>query len=103
MRSAVTKERKEGAPTSLNTSFLLMAQYGGAAVVPLEAVRRDYFPHLTEQKLLRKILAGRIRLPVVRIEDSQKAARGVHLQDLADYIDLQREKALKELRQLTDG
>jgi hypothetical protein len=84
----------------LTTPFLLMAQYGGAAVVPLEAVRRDYFGHLTTQKLLQKILAGQIRLPVVRIEDSQKAARGVHLQDLADYIDQQREKALKEFRQI---
>src|ERR1700722_15153819 len=83
-----------------NTAFLLMAQYGGAAVIPLDAIRRDYFSHLTIPKLLQKVLAGQIKLPIVRIEDSQKAARGVHLQDLADYIDQQREKALKEVRQL---
>ena len=84
-----------------NTAFLLMAQYNGAAIVPLEFVCRDYFRHLTVNKLLRKVLAGQIKLPIVRIEDSQKAAKGVHLTDLADYLDLQREKALKESRQLS--
>ncbi|WP_203228382.1 pyocin activator PrtN family protein, partial [Pseudomonas amygdali] len=32
--------------------------------------------------------------------DSQKAALGIHLKDLADYIDRQREKAAKEQNQL---
>jgi hypothetical protein len=77
-----------------------MAQYNGAAVIPLEMVCRDYFRHLTVEKLLRKILAGEIALPVLRIEKSQKAARGVHLSDLADYLDKKREAALKECRQL---
>jgi hypothetical protein len=84
-----------------NTSFLLMAQYNGAAVVPLELVCRDYFRHLSVPKLLRKILAGQIKLPIVRIEDSQKAAKGVHLSDLAEYLDGQRRKALKECAQLS--
>ena len=78
-----------------------MAQYNGAAVIPLEFVVRDYFRHLTVEKLLRKILAGNIRLLIVRIESSQKAAKGVHLADLAEYLDRQREKALKECRQLS--
>jgi hypothetical protein len=78
-----------------------MAQYHGAAVIPLEMVCRDYFRHLTVEKLLRKILAGEIALPDLRIEKSQKAARGVHLSDLADYLDKQREAALKECRQLS--
>ena len=84
-----------------NTAFLLMAQYNGLAIVPLEAVCRDYFRHLTVDKLLRKLLAGQIALPIVRIENSQKSARGVHIADLAAYIDRQREKALKESRQLS--
>jgi hypothetical protein len=78
-----------------------MAQYNGAAVIPLESVCRDFFRHLTVEKLVRKILAGQIKLPIIRIEDSQKAARGVHLSDLADYIDRQRAKALKECDQLS--
>jgi hypothetical protein len=84
-----------------NTAFLLMAQYNGAAVIPLESVCRDYFRHLTVDKLLRKLLSGQIALPVVRMETSQKTARGVHLVDLAAYIDRQRDKALKESRQLS--
>ncbi len=31
----------------MNTVFLLMAQYGARAVIPVEDVCRDYFPHLT--------------------------------------------------------
>jgi Pyocin activator protein PrtN len=84
-----------------NTVFLLMAQYSGAAVVPLDSVCRDYFRHLTTEKLLRNILAGAIPLPIIRIEKSQKAARGVHRVDLGAYIDKQRELALKECRQLS--
>jgi hypothetical protein len=84
-----------------NTAFLLMAQYDGAAVIPLEFVVRDYFRHLSVEKMLRKILAGDIQLPIVRIEGSQKAAKGVHLSDLADYLDKRREQALKECRQLS--
>jgi hypothetical protein len=70
-----------------NTAFLLMAQYDGAAVIPIELICRDYFRHLTVEKLLRKILSGEIALPIVRMEKSQKAARGVHLSDLADYLE----------------
>jgi Pyocin activator protein PrtN len=83
------------------TLFLLMAQYNGQTVVPLDRVCRDFFGHLTVEKLLRKALRGDIALPIVRIETSQKAQRGVHLVDLAAYIDKRRAAALKECRQLT--
>lgn len=81
---------------TLNTSFLLMAQYNGRAIVPLNEVCRDYFSHLTPEHMLRKALRGEIAIPIVRIEHGQKSARGVHLQDLADYIDKRRAAALKE-------
>src|SRR5690242_14701371 len=84
-----------------NTLFLLMAQYGGRPVVPLDVVCRDFFSHLTVEKLLRKALRGDIALPIVRIEASQKAHRGVHVTDLAEYIDKRRAAAVKECRQLT--
>ena len=51
----------------LNTTFLLMAQYGGKAIIPLEDVRRDYFSHLTLETMHRKLCSGQIALPVVRI------------------------------------
>lgn len=84
----------------MNTAFLLMAQYDGQAVIPIELVCRDYFRHLTPEKLVRKVTAGEIALPLLRLEKSQKCAKGVHLQDLADYLDRQRELALKEMQQL---
>lgn len=80
----------------MNTAFLLMAQYNGQAIIPLERVCDDYFSHLTPEKFLRKALSGEIRLPIVRIEASQKAAKGVHLTDLANYLDEQRAKALRD-------
>ncbi|HEY8577600.1 MAG TPA: pyocin activator PrtN family protein [Devosia sp.] len=84
----------------LNTAFLLMAQYNGAAVIPVEAVCRDYFSHLDPTKFVRKVGAGEIAIPLVRMEASQKCAKGVHLTDLADYLDGRRAAALKERDQL---
>lgn len=83
----------------MNTAFLLMAQYG-RAVIPLEAVCRDYFAPLTVDNLKRKVAAGEIRLPIVRMDASQKAARGIHINDLAEYLDSRRAAAVKEVEQL---
>lgn len=84
----------------MKTAFMLMAQYDGLAVIPVELVCRDYFGHLTVDKFLRKVLAGEISLPIVRIEDSQKAAKGVHISDLAAYLDKRADAARKECDQL---
>ncbi len=85
----------------MKTAFLLMAQYNGAAIIPIEAVCRDYFSHLTPEKLARKVGRGELALPLVRIEDSQKCAKGVHLMDLAAYLDKRTEAARKECAQLS--
>jgi len=90
----------DGVLIALNTAFLLMAQYQGAAVIPIDIVRRDYFSHLTTDHLIRKISAGDIDLPMVRMEASQKAAKGVALSDLAAYLDTRIMAAHKETRQL---
>lgn len=84
----------------MTTGFMLLAFYQGRALIPLEDVVRDWFTHLSADKLQRKVLAGEIDLPIVRIEASQKAARGVHLADLAEYIDRRRAAAVKEADQL---
>jgi Pyocin activator protein PrtN len=84
----------------VNTTFLLMAQYNGRAVIPLETVRLDYFSHLTLAKFLRKVGAGEIDLPILRSEASQKSAKGVHLADLAAYLDKRRAAALREAESL---
>lgn len=86
----------------MNTAFLLMAQYDGRAVIPLDLVCRDYFAHLSPEKLQRKVLDGEITLPIVRMERSQKSAKGVHLADLAAYLDARREDAARELQQLQE-
>lgn len=50
---------------TLNTAFLLMARYNGKAIITLADVCRDYFSHLTPEKLVRKVMAGQIALPIV--------------------------------------
>lgn len=82
----------------VNTSFLLMAQYDGIAIIPAELVCRDYFSHLDTPKFIRKVDAGEIDIPLMRIERSNKSARGVLLRDLADYIDAR----AAEARRLND-
>ena len=84
----------------MNTAFLLMAQYNGQAIIPLERVCADYFSHLTPEKMKLKVAAGQIDLTLVPMESSQKSARGVHLSDLADYLDVQRTKAKAEHEKL---
>lgn len=80
----------------MNTAFLLMAQYNGAAIIPLERVCADYFSHLTPEKMKMKVAAGQIDLPLVQLERSQKSARGVHINDLAAYLDSQHAAAKAE-------
>lgn len=85
----------------MNTAFLLMAQYDGRAVIPVDAVVRDYFPHLSTDKFIRKVAVGDIKIPMVRIDPgTQKSAKGIHLSDLAAYLDERRAAAVKEARQL---
>lgn len=84
----------------MNTLFLLMAQYSGQAVIPIEVVCRDYL-HLTVEKFKLKRLSGDIDIPLMRLGTrSQKAALGIHLNDLANYIDQQRELATTEQNKL---
>lgn len=84
----------------MNTAFILMAQYNGRAIIPLEQVCKDYFTHLTTDMFQRKVMAGQIKIPITRMESSQKSAKGIHITDLAAYLDLQRAAAVKECNQL---
>lgn len=77
-----------------------MAQYSGTAVVPLDLIKRDYFSNISNDKFQRRVLAGRIKLPAIRMKTSRKTALGVHLADLAEFIDKARELALKECQRL---
>ena len=87
-------------------------QYGADPVFADGAVQRQNrgttrpsVPRLFRPSHCGEVIAqstrGDIALPIVRIETSQKAQRGVHLVDLAAYIDKRRAAAVKECRQLT--
>lgn len=82
----------------MNTLFLLMAQYDAQAIVPAEVVCRDYFAHLSYPKFIRKLNSKEINLPLTYAEQSQKSFKGVHLEDLANYLDKRRAIALAEVR-----
>ncbi|OCX19594.1 pyocin activator PrtN family protein [Pseudomonas graminis] len=84
----------------MKTLFLLMAQYDGQVIIPLERICSDYFTHLTPDVMKMKVAAGQIDLPLVKLEQSQKSARGVHVNDLADYLDARHRSAKAEHDQL---
>lgn len=85
----------------MNTLFMLMARHNSLPLIPIETVCRDYFSHLTPTKFIEKVRAGEIKLPLVRLEKSQKAAKGVSLNDLAAYLDGQIAAAQRDLKELT--
>jgi hypothetical protein len=82
----------------MNTFTMLFAMYEGRPSVPAEDVCRDFFGHLDTPKFIRKVDAGEIDLPLLRIEGSTKAARLVQIADLAAYLDAR----AKEARELND-
>jgi hypothetical protein len=87
---------------AISTAFLLMAQYNGKAIIPLDAVCRDYFHHLTPTKFVEKVRAGELKLPIVKLGPGQKAAKGIAINDLADYLDKQILAARRDMEQLAE-
>lgn len=85
----------------MKTSLILMAQYDGRAIIPLWEICRDYFPHLTADGFVAKADAGEIPIPIVRMDDSKRTPRGVHLADLATYIERRLKAARSECRKLS--
>lgn len=83
----------------MNMIFLLMAQCDNRFLIPIYLFARDNLD-VVPGVLIRKIYAGQVKLPIVQMEDSQKAAMGVHIQDLAAYLDERAEAARRECRQL---
>jgi hypothetical protein len=79
---------------TMKTAMILLAQYE-KAIIPVEAICRDYFTHLTPAVFLRRASTGDIKLPVVSLGGTQKGAKGVHLNDLAEYLNQVREDAKK--------
>ncbi|WP_131117965.1 pyocin activator PrtN family protein [Lichenihabitans psoromatis] len=88
---------------TLNTAFRLAAQENGRPIIPLDDMRRDDASHLTLDTVTRKLSSGNIPLPLFRSEESQKAPKGVHLTDIALYLDERRKAAVKLRDQMTGG
>lgn len=84
----------------METLWMLMGQYESQPVIPVDVVARNHFGGLSRQVFLRKVDDGSIALPVMRMEESQKSAKGVHVHDLAEYIDNRRADARREFEQL---
>jgi len=81
----------------MDTKLLLLAHYDGIPIIPLHRIQKDFFYHLSLPKFLRKVNDRLIELPIVRIEQSNKSAKGVHIEDLAKYLDNRRIIAIREL------
>lgn len=77
----------------MNTLFLLMAQYNGQVIIPVDTVCADYFSHLSPKNLRQNIAHGKIDIPLVQMDSSRQSARGVHVRDLAAYLDKQHQAA----------
>jgi hypothetical protein len=71
----------------VKTLLILLAQYDGKAAIPVQQVCADYFAPLTVKKFLEMATTGDIDLPVVRMYGSQKAAKGIAVEDLAAFLD----------------
>lgn len=82
----------------MDTTWLLLARYEGAFMIPAERVCADHFAPLTYPKFLAKTNDGTIPLPVTRMTDSNKAPRYVHIKHLAEYLDRRAEMAEREAK-----
>lgn len=77
----------------MNDYFTLLSQYGPQVMIPSETVARDFF-NIGKSKFHEKVASGEIDLPVMSMYDSQKSPRGVHILDLAKYLEKRRNAAL---------
>ncbi|WP_167759965.1 pyocin activator PrtN family protein [Paraburkholderia pallida] len=86
----------------MSTLERLESQFN-AALLPIEVVRTNFFPHLSEDTFSRRARANDFGFPVIRSDRSQKAAMFVHIEDLATYLDARRTVAAREHANLVDA
>lgn len=67
-----------------------------APLLPIETVRVNFFPHLSEDTFNRRARANDLGFPIIRADRSQKAAMFVHLEDIASYLESRRTVAVRE-------
>ena len=78
----------------MNTAFLLMAEFG-TSQIPLSDIAPKYLK-MSQTTAERKANAGELPIPTYRLNDSQKSPRMIHVNDLATFIDKQRDDAIIE-------
>ena len=69
------------------TTWLLLARYNGMPVIPAKTVCEDFFEPLTYPKFLERTGNGRIGLPIIKMYESQKAPRYIHVRDLSEFLE----------------
>lgn len=82
---------------AMKTLFLLMARYEASPFLPINLVREDFFDGMSRKVFLGKVESGEIRLPLTRLDEGQKAIKGIAIQDLANFLDACSLAARKEL------
>jgi hypothetical protein len=83
----------------MDTLWMLQGRYQHMPIIPDEVVARDFFG-LERRVFLRKVDDGSIKLPLVRMEKSNKARKGVHVRHLAAFLDERAIEAEREFEQL---
>ena len=58
-------------------------------------VAKDYYPHISKAEVLRKANNQEFPFSVFKIDQSKRAPFLVHIKDLADALDKERESASK--------
>jgi len=79
-----------------DTLWMLQGRYEYLPIVPADVVARDFFD-LDRRTFLRKVDGGDIKLPLIQMERSQKSQKGVHIRDLAKYIDCMHAEARRQM------
>ncbi|MDX7993213.1 pyocin activator protein PrtN [Xenorhabdus sp. psl] len=82
----------------MNTALLLMAEFE-TSQIPLSIISERYLK-MSPGTAERKANEGKLNIPTYKLTDSQKSPRIVHVNDLAAYIDEQRELAVKEVERM---
>ena len=78
----------------INTVDFLFLKYQSMTVSLLE-VAKDYYPHIGKAELLRRANSQELPFSVFKMDSSKRAPFLVHVKDLADAVDKEREIAAK--------
>ncbi|MCV6590562.1 MAG: pyocin activator PrtN family protein [Marinobacterium sp.] len=79
------------------TLWMIMAQFGGQAVIPLDACK-EMLGYKTLPEANKAECAGTLPVPAFKLREGNRVPRMIHAADLAAYIDAQHAKATASWR-----